>query len=374
MAVLNRLFLIASLALAANAQFTETYPADGSVPTPKAEWLQLIANANIPNAPLVKANENGKAMNNSSYIVSTDNYCDWSFTGCTRETDIVTCPSGEWGLTYDDGPTEFSPALYDFLDKTQQKATFFLIGGQVVKFPDHAKRLHQSGHELAMHTWSHSYLTTLTNEQIVGELKWNELAIKEATGVTPKFFRPPYGDIDDRVRAIATALGFTPVIWDHDTNDWKVSEDSSFNVDWIDGNVTEWTQTASNGVSLEHDLYQSTVDAAIRILPALQAKYKVMPVGACNGVSPYKDGTVPVVSASASSAAASSSAPVSASAPAATASASVAPSKAVAGNNGKSASASSQPSATGESAASHTVSRTALGGLLITAALSFVFA
>lgn len=107
-----------------------------------------------------------------------------------RDNDISTCPDGKWGLTYDDGPTEFSPALYDFLDQKKQKATFFMIGGQVVKFRDHAKRAFDAGHELAGHTWSHSYLTTLTNEQIVGELMWTARAIEEVTGKKPRYFRP----------------------------------------------------------------------------------------------------------------------------------------------------------------------------------------
>jgi peptidoglycan/xylan/chitin deacetylase (PgdA/CDA1 family) len=65
-----------------------------------------------------------------------------------------------------------------------------MIGGQVVAFPDLVTRAYKSGHELAMHTWSHSYLTTETNEQIVAELMWTATAIKEVTGVTPRFYRP----------------------------------------------------------------------------------------------------------------------------------------------------------------------------------------
>jgi peptidoglycan/xylan/chitin deacetylase (PgdA/CDA1 family) len=65
-----------------------------------------------------------------------------------------------------------------------------MIGGQVVAFPDLVTRAYKTGHELAMHTWSHSYLTTETNEQVVAELMWTATAIKEVTGVTPRFYRP----------------------------------------------------------------------------------------------------------------------------------------------------------------------------------------
>jgi peptidoglycan/xylan/chitin deacetylase (PgdA/CDA1 family) len=72
---------------------------------------------------------------------------------------------------------------------------------------------YMAGHQLSVHTWSHPYLTKLTNEQIVAELGWTKKVIHDVTGVTPNTFRPPYGDIDDRVRAIAAQMGLTPIIW-----------------------------------------------------------------------------------------------------------------------------------------------------------------
>jgi hypothetical protein len=53
----------------------------------------------------------------------------------------------------------------------------------------------------------------LTTEQVVAELGWARKAIKDVLGVTPTLMRPPYGDIDDRVRAISLAMGMVPVIW-----------------------------------------------------------------------------------------------------------------------------------------------------------------
>ncbi|KAI9012565.1 hypothetical protein CLU79DRAFT_769942 [Phycomyces nitens] len=313
--MLSKLFTIAAIALTAvHAQtastfaFTETYPTSGSKPTPKPEWVTEMNKGSIAAAPVLKeSGSNGPQQSGSS-----DTYCDWTFTGCTRATDIVACPKGQWGITYDDGPTQFSSKLYDFLDTTKQKATLFMIGGQVVQYPELVKRAFDSGHEMAIHTWSHSYLTTLSNEQIAAELKWTELAIKEVTGVSPRFFRPPYGDIDDRVRDIAKNLGFTPVIWNHDTDDWMLGESASFKESWVDGNATEWASKAATsdvgGVSLEHDLYQKSVDAAIRILPILQKAYTVTTVGGCSGQASYKEGSVQNATSSAVPSAASSAA------------------------------------------------------------------
>ncbi|KAI7907617.1 uncharacterized protein BX663DRAFT_463866 [Cokeromyces recurvatus] len=307
----QKIFIIASIALSvanahpglhvrsagttatttSNFKFTETYPEPYVIPTAKPEWLELIKNINVTKAPVYKNLNNAGPQ---PEVPGQDPYCDWTFTGCFGKDDLYQCPKGQWALTYDDGPSEYSPKLYDYLDSVNVKVTFFMVGGQVVKYPEYALRAYQSGHEIAMHTWSHNYMTTLTNEQIVAELKWNELAIKEVTGVSPRYFRPPYGDIDDRVRDVAAALGFIPIIWNHDTNDWAyASNPKGYKESWIDGNVTLWAKEAATaevgGISLEHDLYKETVDVAIRILPVLQKKYTLVPAGQCNNVQVYKE-------------------------------------------------------------------------------------
>lgn len=73
-------------------------------------------------------------------------------------------------------------------------------------------------------SWSHHALTTLTNEEIVAEIKWTEKAILDATGLRVRYMRPPYGDVDNRVRFVLKKLGYTVVDWGGDTfdsNDWK---------------------------------------------------------------------------------------------------------------------------------------------------------
>ncbi|RUP43737.1 hypothetical protein BC936DRAFT_136801 [Jimgerdemannia flammicorona] len=104
-----------------------------------------------------------------------------------------------------------------------------------------------SGHQIAIHTWSHHVLTSLTNEQIIVELKWTETIIKEVCGVTPKYFRPPQGDYDDRVRSIASQLGYTAILWDLDTNDWMFgSPGNTLTPAQVDGNFTKWIGEESN--------------------------------------------------------------------------------------------------------------------------------
>ncbi|KAI7866039.1 hypothetical protein BDF14DRAFT_1882936 [Spinellus fusiger] len=307
--MISKLFFFATVALSlASAQttstfkFSEVYPAIGSSPPPKPEWLELIKNVKISPAPVYNVT-GGKT---AASMIAGDPYCDWTFTQCLGPEDISQCPKGQWGITYDDGPSQYSPPLYDLLDQTKTKATFFMVGGQVNKYPEYVMRAYKSGHDIAMHTWSHSYMTSLTNEQIVGELKWNEQIIKEVIGVSPIYFRPPYGDIDNRVRDVAKALGFIPIIWNHDSKDWAASFDTTYNRDWIYSNVTQWAQDAATatvgGVSLEHDLYNSTVDIALRVLPILQKSYNVTSVGACTNKNFYKGDAVVPAGANGSSA------------------------------------------------------------------------
>lgn len=71
-------------------------------------------------------------------------------------------------------------------------------------------------------------MTTLTNEEVVAQLYWTQKAIKETMGITPKCWRPPYGDVDDRVRAIAWQMGMRTFLWDQDSNDWNLVGSMSF--------------------------------------------------------------------------------------------------------------------------------------------------
>jgi peptidoglycan/xylan/chitin deacetylase (PgdA/CDA1 family) len=109
--------------------------------------------------------------------------------------------------TFDDGPTDATPTLLDFLDSVNQKNTFFEIGSRIIVNYPSTQREYASGHEIAVHTWSHPDLTTLTPEEVYAELAWTIYAIHSAIGQTPKLFRPPFGSINNVVRQVAAQLG-----------------------------------------------------------------------------------------------------------------------------------------------------------------------
>lgn len=102
----------------------------------------------------------------------------------------------DWGLTYDDGPSPYTSDLLAYLDEVKLKSTFFVVGSRVISYPEILQAEYMAGHQIAVHTWSHASLTTLTNEEIIAELGWTKKVIKDVLGVTPNMMRPPTGDIE----------------------------------------------------------------------------------------------------------------------------------------------------------------------------------
>ncbi|KAJ3044662.1 hypothetical protein HK097_001411 [Rhizophlyctis rosea] len=250
----------------------------------------------VPSSPIKPVD-----LSTTSYDAGTDPDCWWTSTLCTQpkvaglNPDVTICNKpGSWGLTFDDGPTCFSPELYGFLSEQKQKATFFMLGGQVLTYPVEAKGAFDEGHDVLSHTWSHHGLTTLTNLQVVAELYYSVKVIQEVTGVSVKYFRPPYGDIDNRVRAIATQLGLTAVMWNDDTDDWKVNNnpDARTEVDAkfqaILDKASEYNAKNAGPIVLEHDNDQGPIQIYKDWYAKIKKVYpKVMSVTECLGEGGY---------------------------------------------------------------------------------------
>lgn len=177
------------------------------------QWIQDVKNSGVP-IPDIPVNAAGGCVANPQGVTNAQQNCWWTCGGCVRDTDVTDCPDKlTWGLTYDDGPAVYTPDLLDYLDEVDLKATFFVVGSRVISYPKTLQEEYMAGHQIAVHTWSHPPLTTISNEAIIAELGWSKKVIKDTLGVTPTYMRPPYGDIDDRVRAICKAMNLTPVIW-----------------------------------------------------------------------------------------------------------------------------------------------------------------
>ncbi|KAG0280690.1 chitin deacetylase [Linnemannia exigua] len=254
------------------------------------QWLSEI---DLTGVPLINLNE-GEPPECPAKVAP--GVCYWTCEDCAGE-DVVECPDKNvWGLTFDDGPTPATPELLNYLDQQQVKATFFLIGANVVEHPEMVVREAAAGHHLASHTWSHHALTTLTNEEIVAEIKWTEKAILDATGLRVRYMRPPYGDVDNRVRMVLKKLGYTVVDWGGDTfdsNDWKIPEISkSAVVAHLEHSITNYAANANNTkgfITLEHDHTIVTVEVAKSLIPfGKKQNLQIMSVADClHDSSPY---------------------------------------------------------------------------------------
>ncbi|KAF9316804.1 chitin deacetylase [Podila horticola] len=226
--------------------------------------------------------------------------CWWTCGGCVAKDDIEVCPKAKaWGLTYDDGPSEDTPRLLKKLKQANVTSTFFVVGSRVLEYPETLKQQVKEGHHIALHTWSHAGMTSLTNEQIVAEIKWAEKIVFDVTGLKTKYWRPPYGDVDNRVREIARQLGYITVIWtkDWDSNDWQIS-DKSITTQEIFRNF-KWALSTipklkAGVITLEHDLETQEVNVAGPLLDmGMKKGLEPMDIARClSDPNPYQNSLV----------------------------------------------------------------------------------
>lgn len=97
-------------------------------------------------------------------------------------------------ITFDDGPTEFTPKFLELLKKNETKATFFCIGKQIEKYPEIFRRIIEEGHEIGNHTYSHSNKTGFfSTQKMISEITKNDQTILKFGNIKTELYRPPFG-------------------------------------------------------------------------------------------------------------------------------------------------------------------------------------
>jgi peptidoglycan/xylan/chitin deacetylase (PgdA/CDA1 family) len=125
-------------------------------------------------------------------------------------------------LTFDDGPgPDATPQVLDELERLGVTATFFVLGAEVRRAPELARRILAGGHELGLHGFAHPRYDTLTAEQAREDLEQGLEAIESTTGVRPSWFRPPYGKLSDVSHQVCLSLGLEIVYWSGWGLDWE---------------------------------------------------------------------------------------------------------------------------------------------------------
>ena len=166
---------------------------------------------------------------------------------------------------------EDTQQLIDILGKYNVKATFFVVGDWVDKYPESVKALHDAGHEVMNHSNSHAHMSQLSSEAIVADVEACNDKIEAVTGVRPTPDPPPYGEYDNNVITSIRSIGMEPIQWDVDSLDWK---------DLPAGEITEQvvSRVQPGSIVLFHNAALHTPEALPAILETLlQEGYTFVP-------------------------------------------------------------------------------------------------
>ena len=172
-------------------------------------------------------------------------------------------PAGEKyvALTFDDGPRRCTTErLLDGLKERGARATFFLIGQQIEDNADLVARMAEEGHQVGNHTWSHQRLDSVLPDAAAQEVARTDAALEALLGEGEYWLRPPYGQ-----GAEGADFDVPMVKWSVDPRDWE-SRDT--------GKVTQAILDCvkPNSILLLHDIYPTSVEAALRVVDRLQAE------------------------------------------------------------------------------------------------------
>jgi peptidoglycan/xylan/chitin deacetylase (PgdA/CDA1 family) len=228
----------------------------------------------------------GGCCSQYGYCGVTESYCG---DGCQSNCGIMLmydkCQQDKQiALTFDDGPSDYTATLLNYLASKNVKATFFVMGSKMGTKTAKAvvKQASKAGHSIGVHTRSHPYLTTLSDANVRSEIQSTVDVIKATTGIAPTYFRPPYLDYDRRVHNIVTSMGYNTVMVGLDTFDWKYQATDPAK---IYSAVDVALNTNISYVMLQHDTYKPSVDLVPKIIDNILRKgYTIVTMKQCIGV------------------------------------------------------------------------------------------
>jgi peptidoglycan/xylan/chitin deacetylase (PgdA/CDA1 family) len=173
-------------------------------------------------------------------------------------------------LTLDDGPDEdATPVVLDALEATRSRATFFVLASQLERHAELAREIIRRGHEIGLHGYQHDRHDRISDEDSRHDLIRGFAAVQDATGVSCRWYRPPYGKMSPASAAACRELGMTPVYW------------SAWGLDWEEVGAERIAQVASaqlddGGILLLHDSARygrrSSAVPTARAIPVIAAR------------------------------------------------------------------------------------------------------
>lgn len=174
-------------------------------------------------------------------------------------------------LTFDDGPTLFTPQILDLLKKYEVQATFFCIGKQIEQYPDIAQRILAEGHTLGNHSYSHpSTMGFLSTAQVLEEIQQCEDVIQRILGVQTFFYRPPFGITNPHIAKAIRQTKYQVIGWNNRSLDTVIS-----NPEALYNRV--YRRIRKQPLILFHDTNERTVITLERLLQQVQQEnYKIV--------------------------------------------------------------------------------------------------
>jgi peptidoglycan/xylan/chitin deacetylase (PgdA/CDA1 family) len=169
-------------------------------------------------------------------------------------------------LTFDIGYVEENELIIEGLAEQGIRATFFVLGIAVARHPDMIRRILESGHELANHSFTHENMLEMTEREIRFELNVTENSVKNAyPGATTKpYFRAPFGAINSQIIDVAQEEGYHVIGWTVDSSDWTDNVTPQIIYNRVTQNV------CPGAIIAMHDVNDASAVALPQILDFLQ--------------------------------------------------------------------------------------------------------
>ncbi|CAG8634571.1 6484_t:CDS:2 [Gigaspora rosea] len=291
----------------------------GMAPAAKSQIIKIAANSQMTLNDFISFSGDNDCCSQWGYCGNTPEFCDpnqgcqegygtcgLSNTNNVKNNDtndnvkdvkvIYTCQNPKTvALTFDDGPRSWTNDLLDKLDKANIKATFFMNGHNaeaycIYDYAEIIQRAYSSGHLIAHHTWSHPYMTGCSSDEVNYQLDSLNIAFKKILGVSPRYFRLPYGDGIDNpsIKSAILAKGMDKIVmWDVDPQDSIAGVTES----QCEATFDKETSDLNSHIVLNHDRVENTVNqlAPYEISQLIKNGYKFDTVAGCTGDSDPKN-------------------------------------------------------------------------------------
>jgi len=186
-------------------------------------------------------------------------------------------------LSFDDGPAELTNTVLDILKANQAEAAFFLIGKKIPGNDALLKRMVQEGHIIGNHSFSHHPLFDLFGSgKMLNDMTAMNQLVKNITGLTPRFFRPPYGVTNPNLKKAVMSGGFISIGWSIRSYDTVIKNPRRLVSKILSG-------LKPGAILLLHDTSETTVAILPELLKAIQQKgFQIVRLDKMVNLNPYE--------------------------------------------------------------------------------------